>query len=73
MKRQKKYGEKRSCSQFCTNNLFTAVAVLQHFGTEKNTGQVQIKVYRVGSTIVEKQRHWLIQQNEVQVSYDFVF
>ena len=33
---------------------------------------VTIKLYRVGSSIVEKQRHWSIQQNEIQVSYEFV-
>ena len=32
----------------------------------------QNKLYRVGSSIVEKQRHWSIQKYEVQVSYDFV-
>ena len=33
---------------------------------------VTITLYRVGSSIVEKQRHWSIQQNEIQVSYEFV-
>ena len=41
----KKYGKiwKNSfCPQFGTNNLFTATAVLQHFGTENNAGQVTV-------------------------------
>ena len=33
-----KYGKGSSCSQFCTNNLFTAIAVIQRFGTENNAG-----------------------------------
>ena len=33
---------------------------------------VTIKLYRVGNSIVKKQRHWSIQQNEIQVSYDFL-
>ena len=33
-----KHGKNSSSSHFCTNNLFTAIAVVQHFGTENNAG-----------------------------------
>ena len=33
-------------SQFYTYNLFTVIAVLQHFGTENNAGQVKVKYTR---------------------------
>ena len=46
-----KYGENSSYPQFCTNNFFTAIAVLQHFCTENNAGWVTIKLYCVEAVL----------------------